>query len=125
MRTKIFQYKGILGIESSFDTEGLINNPKAPGQLGFVLDASFVDISKEALEVLKKIPKSGDDIGDVDVFKSNKGVVFAWLGGPLRLINPSSATGSNSYNPSLLESVSKIVENEPPIEFKKVVDKSL
>ena len=121
MRTSVFAHNGTIGIKSSVSAEGLLNNPTQKGQLGFVLDASFVDISPEALELLKKIPKSGDCIGDVDVFKAADGmVVFCWLGGPLAMINPSSAEGSRSYDASLLKASAKPVYVDP--EFVKAVD---
>ena len=54
MRTKVFAYKGWVDIQSDVNAEGLLNKPLDKGQLGFVLNASFVDISPEALELLKK-----------------------------------------------------------------------
>ena len=103
-RTKIFAYKGFIGIKSFLTAPGLINDPRKPGQLGFVIDARFVDVSPEALKLLKKIPKSGDDIGDVDVFKSEKfPVVISWLGGCLKMLKPGDgSSGSINYDPSLI-----------------------
>ncbi|MFA5312754.1 MAG: hypothetical protein WC375_05445 [Methanomassiliicoccales archaeon] len=92
---------------SDFNAEGLLNDPTKPGQLGFVIDASFVDISPSALEIIKKVPKSGDDIGDVDVYKMDDGnqVIFCWLGGPMKAFKLSDEiSGSNSYDPSCLKS---------------------
>ena len=89
-----------------------------------VLDAAHVDISEEALALLKTIPKSGDDLGDVDVFKTDKGsVVFAFLGGPLAAISAAQgATGSRTYDPALLRGVATVVPNNPPAAFVAYVD---
>lgn len=121
MRTQVFAHKGVIGIKSSPTAEGLLNDPTKPGQLGFVCDAAFVDISPEALELLKKVPKSGDDIGDVDVFNTNDGkVIFSWLGGPLTSIDVKNASGSSTYDASLLKACDS-VQVDP--EFMTLVDK--
>ena len=120
MRTKVFTYKGYIGIESNVKAEGLLNDPKKKGQLGFVVNAEFVDIQPKALTLLKKIKTSADDIGDVDVFKDSKGrVVFSWLCGPLKGFKPSGVTGSNTYDASLLKSNKDIAPSDV---FVKVVD---
>ena len=118
MRTQVFAYKGYVGIESDFNAEGLINNPAGDGQLGFVVDAAFVDIHPDALEILKKIPKSHDDIGDVDVFRAGPHIVFAWLGGNLKVLDlKQDISGSNSYEPELLKSNPDVQTPQKFIEF--------
>ena len=108
MRTKVFAYKGVIGIESSVDAEGLLNKPLESGQLGFVLNSKCVDISKEALELLKKVKPSGDDIGDVDIFKADDNrIIFCWLGRNKKEFKPEDATGSSEYNPSLIKKTKK------------------
>lgn len=84
--------------------QGLLNNPWETGQLGFVMDASFVDFSKEAVEAIRNIPKSDDDIGDVMVYTTAKGKnVFGWLGGPSTVNALADITLSNSCTPEILE----------------------
>jgi hypothetical protein len=130
VRTQVFAYKGFVGIKSDVKAEGLINDPMKPGQLGFVVNAASVDIQPEALDLLKQVKKSGDDIGEVDVFESSdkleadKVVVFAWLGGPLKLLNPSDSecTGSSTYNAALLKSSPKV---ETPQDFIEAIDRIL
>jgi hypothetical protein len=118
MRTQVFQHKGILGIQSDFEAEGLLNDPSQPGQLGFVVNADFVDIQPEALALLKNVKPSHDDIGDVDVFQANDGVVvFSWLGGNLRAMNPEVAQGSNSYHPELLKTSDNVVTPQEFVDF--------
>lgn len=118
MRTQVFEHKGILGIQSDFGAEGLLNDPSQPGQLGFVVNADFVDIQPKALDLLKNVKSGHDDIGDVDVFQANDGVVvFAWLGGNLRAMNPEEIQGSNSYHPELLKSSENVVTPQEFIDF--------
>jgi hypothetical protein len=120
MKTQVFAHKGWVGISSSTDAEGLLNKPMDAGQLGFVVDAAFVDISPEALELLKRVPKSSDDIGEVDIFGSNDGmIIFSWLGGIKKMFKPEHVSSSNSYNPSLI-STTVPVEIDPA--FIKIVE---
>lgn len=119
MRTQVFTHKGYVGIMSDVQAEGLLNNPSQPGELGFVVDASFVDIQPEALELLKEIKKGRDSIGDVDVFQAGDKVIFGWLGGPLCLLDPKKASGSRDYNTSLLKSNPDV---KPPQDFIDVVE---
>jgi len=104
MKTQVFVHAGFLGIKSALEAEGLINDPSQPGQLGFVVDASLCEFQPAAIEILKKVPKSHDSIGDVDVFQAGDKVIFAWMGGPLYLIRPNerNISGSRSYSPGLL-----------------------
>lgn len=120
--TRVFEYRGLIGIRSSFDAEGLLNKPQTPGQMGFVVKAEFVEMPQEALDLLKKVKKSRDCIGDVDVFDSSQGVIFSWMGGQARVICIEEDKASRDFNPDLLEGVVKIVKNEPPDDFIAYVD---
>lgn len=124
--TNVFAHHGIIGIQSAVDSDGLLNNPLQAGQLGFVMDAATVQFSEEALALLEKVRRSGDDIGDVDVFKTNDNkTIFCWLGGPLRMIDPLQCEGSRTYDAKLLRSAGKIVPNDPPKDFTDAVDRIL
>lgn len=119
MRTKIFEYKGIIGIQSDPDAEGLVAKPEN-GNLGCVVHADFVDISPEALELLKEVKKGKDNIGDIDVFEAGEGIVIlGWLGGYLNAFKPTDILGSKDYNPALLKPTEGV---EVPEEFKDFVD---
>jgi hypothetical protein len=117
MRTQVFAHKGYIGIKSDVKAEGLLNDPMKPGQLGFVLDAAYVDVQPAALELLKKVKKSGDDIGEIDVYKSPDKTYFCWLGGPLKVSDPCKITGSNVYDASLLQSNDSVVTPQDFINF--------
>lgn len=119
MRTKVFAHKGVIGIQSDVNAEGLLNKPLENGQLGFVIDAKFVDISQDALILLKEIKRSCDDIGDVDIYKSGDKVIFSWLGGPLKGFRPSEVSGSNSYDASVVSAINGV---ETPEDFMAYVN---
>jgi len=123
MKTQVFSHKGIIGIQSDYKAEGLLNDPTQPGQLGFVVDADQVEIQPEALELLKKVKRSGDDIGDVDVFSADGGkVIFAWLGGPMRAMDHNEVEGSSSYDASLLKATEGVT---PPKDFVDFVNREI
>lgn len=132
---KIFAYKGYIGINGWADncpegigeneeitekhlTSAVINNPLEQGQLGFVCKANECKFSQEAIDLLKQIKPSNDDIGDVDIFNSDEGPMFCWLGGPMRVLSLEHE-GSKNYNPSLLPEASEV---EVPESFKNYVD---
>lgn len=120
MKTTVFAHRGIVGIESDLKSEGLLNNPAQPGQLGFVLDASTVRFSPEAVEELKKVKRSHDDLGEVDIFQTDdKRVIFGWLGGIRKAFKASDIEGSSSYDASLITSSADV---ETPQDFIDFVD---
>lgn len=122
MRTKVFVHRGFIGIQSDYNAEGLLNDPSKPGQLGFVVDADFCDFQPEAIELLKKVPKSRDDIGDVDVFKAGEKVIFAWLGHSHKILDlDREISGSSNYNPRLL----KPTNFDTPKSFKQYIDDNI
>jgi hypothetical protein len=70
-----------------------------------VLDAGkHVRISREAIDLMKKIKKSHDDIGDIDWWAVTGGEqagthAFSWIGPVYRTINPEKAEGSRGWAP--------------------------
>jgi hypothetical protein len=121
MRTTIFAYKGFVGIQSHPEAEYIVAKT-GNGNLGVVVDARGVDVSPEALELLKQVPKSRDDIGEFDVFQSGELVIIGWLGGYKRGFRPEYITGSSSYNPDLLKPVDGV---EVPEDFKQNINNYL
>lgn len=122
MRTKVFTYKGFIGIESTVNADGLLNKPLDKGQLGFLFDAKFVDIQPEALELLKRLSMSADDVGEVEIYQSKDIVVFGWLGGPKKVVDITINTASNDYHPELLVPVDNI---DIPQDFIDFIDNSV
>jgi len=101
LKTRVTAYKGIIVIETKDPSKDNDFVPAGGSKIGCVLmnAAKRLGISDEALELLKSIPKSRHDIGDVDSFTSNEhGDVFAWLGPASRLVVTTKATGSRTYD---------------------------
>ncbi len=117
--TKIFYYKGFIGIQSNENSDALIAKP-GNGNLGCVCDASKVKISQEALDVLKTIPRGRDGLGEIDVFKSGDMITIGWIGGYLKAFKPSDIETSRDYDPNLLSADDDV---EIPIEFMDFIDK--
>lgn len=118
MRTHIFAYNGYVGILSHPEAEHFIAHP-GNGNLGCVVDAKGVDISPDALTLIKQIRNSRDSIGDFDVFQAGDKIIIGWLGGYMKAFEPSKITGSNTYNPNLLKSSDNVIVPEG---FKKFID---
>lgn len=117
--TRIFAHNGRVGIEAG---DKFINDPTQPGQLGCIVDLKYVVISREALDVLKKVKKSHDAIGDVMCWQCDDGMqCFGWMGGMKYLLH-TNADADRDYNPSLLES--RVQQVDAPEDFIKVLKKS-
>lgn len=116
-KVKVFAYEGYVGIDASPDCEGIVAHP-GNGNLGVVTEADKVEFSAEAVEALKRVRKSNDDLGDVDVFQAGNKVIFAWLGGYKRAFKPEDIEGSNTYDASLIKATEGI---EPTDEFKTFI----
>lgn len=121
MRTTIFAYRGYVGIDSDPSADHLVAGPHT-GSIGCVVESEGIDISPEALEELKKIKKSGDDLGEVDVFKSGDKVVVGWLGGYRKVFKAEDIEGSSEFDASLLTANPNVVV---PDEFKEAADEWL
>lgn len=117
-KTTVFEYKGYIGIKSHPKADGMIA-PAGGGNIGCVCDASKVQISKEALELLKKIPRGRDGLGEIDVFGSGDKKIFGWMGGFLRVFKPSEIETSRDYDPSILTHTDGV---EVPKDFKTFID---
>jgi len=100
MKTKIFEYKGYVGIEAG---DKLINDPNASGQLGCVVRIDEVEITSKALDFLKFLGKTGDSLGDVMCWESIEGPCFGWLGNFKQVIS-TNQRGDRDFKPSLLSS---------------------
>ena len=90
---------------SSPEAEGMIAKPEN-GNLGCVVNAANIDISVDALELLKKVKKGKGGLGDIDVFKADEGlIIFGWLGGYLNAFLPKDILASRDYSPELLNAI--------------------
>jgi len=121
MRTQIFAYKGYLCINSEPGAEGMIASPAtAPGNIGCTVEADKIDVTPEALTMLKGLRKVGGSFASISCFDSNDGkIYFGWLGGFKQVSDPKNLEGDRDYEPSLLTPT----EFEVPKEFSDFIDK--
>jgi hypothetical protein len=125
IKTRILGHKGWIVVDTADLTQDEDFIPAGGSRIGCVLanTKERLGISDEALELLKKIPKSHDDIGDVDCFKSGDKWIFGWLGPARRLISTVGTSGSSSYDINALEF--KRIPNDVPVEAKNAVEYQL
>lgn len=127
VKVKITVHRDVLVIE----TQDIDNDdhpdwtPVGNGSLGCVLSntKTWLGVSPEALEWLKTVPRSHDDIGDVDWFSTEKaGKCFAWLGGK-KSLKTKNATGSQYYQVFPDDCI--LIPNDVPEEAIKIIDNNL
>ena len=128
MNTQIFAYRGLIGIASGYDFDGIIASPAPPDvHLGFVVDTSCVDISQEAFDLLKTIKRGSVGFGEFDIWETGgdaPNCLFFFGGSPYTIIDPKDVETTREYDPSLLaDRVSSDVEVDP--DFIQVVDNAL
>lgn len=75
MKTKIFAYKGILGAETDLENGIFLNNPKASGQLGCVIPIEEIEITQEAIDLLKKAPREKGSFAPITLMENNIGLL--------------------------------------------------
>lgn len=125
LKVEVTEYKGQLCIRTINPNEKDPNFiPNGDGRIGCVLaDTEHrLGISEEALEILRKIPKSPDAIGDVDAFRSARRPVFSWLGNIYQIVHPKGASGSRDYN---IDSIPfTIIENDSDLRAMEVIDET-
>jgi len=117
MKIKIYQHKGIIGIESDHLNSPFISKV-GNGNLGCTVDGKDVQISPEALELLKDIKEGRGSLGDIECFEASDGsTVFGWIGGFRRVVIPSKSEGGRGFNPSLLTPTSGIEADPSFIDY--------
>ena len=100
MKVRITAYKGILCIEAQepfVKDEGFL--PNNDGRVGCLVMGTkeHLGVSQEALDLLKTIPRSLDDIGDVMWWGDKGKFYFGWLGSPRTLVDPKRCEGDRRY----------------------------
>ena len=75
---------------------------------------------------MSKVKRGNNDIGDIDLFKTDEGKkIISWLGGPLALIS-SQSEGSNLYDYEVIKSIKpvEIEKNERVQDFINYIENS-
>jgi hypothetical protein len=79
MTAKIFAYKGNIGIDIDMDGT-FLNDPKGKGQLGCVISTKEVEISPEAIELIKSAKRGGGSFSELMLTKHANGDGFSSIG---------------------------------------------
>jgi hypothetical protein len=125
MHAHITAYKGKLVLElrvtKSIPNE-VVTNLDKPGNLGQVImdTARNLGVSAEALELLKKVRRGHDDLGDIDWFRAGDSAAFGWLGGIYRIADPEQVEGSSSYGTF----AHVVIPNDVPEGARQAIDSS-
>ena len=118
MRTKIFAYNGYIGVMSGENYDGLLLEPSEFNN-NCVINSLFVDVSLDALNLLKDVKKTKKKNADIDIFKDGEVILIGWLGGYMTAFKASDVEASIGYNPELLIPVDDIEATE---DFKNFID---
>jgi len=73
MRTIIFAYKGAIGAETDIENGVFINNPKSENQLGVVISVDEIDITPEAVSILKNAKRERGSFANIMLTKHSSG----------------------------------------------------
>jgi len=123
LKAKITAYKNYLLIEATGDRQDAHFIPANHARVGCIVIGTkdHLGVSKEAMALLKKVPKSIDDVGDVMVWKSGDNICFGWLGG-LKSIKNATKIESDRYGITDFDFVE--IPNEAPTEAVEAIKKA-
>jgi hypothetical protein len=123
---KVTTYENYLIIESDPETMNEDWVPYGGSKFGCVIvnTNEHLGISSDALEILKKVKRSSDAIGDVDAWKTSDGIdCFSWIGPCKHIIPIDSLEGSRDYDISTISYID--IPNDPPPVAINIIDLSL
>ena len=75
MKTKIFTFEGHLGAETDLRDGKFLNDPMAAGQLGCVISTSEIQITQEAIDLIKKAPREGGSFAEIMLTPKHDGAI--------------------------------------------------
>jgi hypothetical protein len=91
--------------------------PCGGNYLGSVIlnSKQHLQVSQKALDLMSKIRRSNDDIGDIGWWKCTNGnFAFSWLGAIYRIIDPKTAEGDRNF--AIHQDACTIIPNRIPQE---------
>jgi hypothetical protein len=91
--------------------------------LGCVLGNSqtMLGLSKEAIELMERVRRNHDAVGDLGWWKCNDGTyAFSWWGSIHRIVNPDTSEGDRDFR--IHEGQYIKIVNQVPAAAKKVID---
>lgn len=128
MKTKIFMYKGWIGVQSSPDSDGLIAKPGG-GNLGVVIRTDACEITPEAKKVFKDCRREGGSFAPFMLTKHEGQATgahgrssFGWLGGYLNAAPISEVKIGRDCDKEALSDMVEVENMEIPEDFKTFID---
>ena len=116
MKTKIFAYKGILGAETDLENGVFLNNPLASGQLGCIIPIEQIEITQEAIDLLKTVPRERGSFAPIMLMKNHIGL----LGFSKHLFQGEDLCIGRQCDLSTLDKLT--VVDYLPVDFKQFID---
>jgi len=124
LKVKVTAHEQYLIIETIDETEDKNFIPVGGSRIGCVLieTSKYLGMSEEAFKLLKTLKKSGDDIGDISSWKTDKNEdCFSWLGGFKKLVHIPTAEGDNT---GIADINYVTIKNEVPPDALEAINKS-
>lgn len=124
-RTKVFAYKGVLGAIVSPGGK-FLNDPRAEGQLGCVIDSRDVEITPEAKRLLRQAPRQGGSFASIMLTRhaDGSGSSLGLLGFGYVMYHGEDLAIGRDCDLSVLDDMVEI-EIDLPKGFRIVVDKMM
>jgi len=124
IRVKVTAYEGNIIIETLKPDEDDHFAPVGGTRFGSVLmdTKNILGMSKEAVELLKTIPRGTDCIGDVSTWKTTNGnCCFSWFGHLNRIVSIKDCVSDRD---GIINVEHVTIENEPPKEAIEALQKN-
>jgi hypothetical protein len=127
MKTRIYAYKNVLGVDTNVEVEGLINDPKSSGQLGMVIRTDAVEITPSAKEMLRNAKREGGSFAPIMLTKhanpdEHGKSSFGVLGFGKAVFSKDDLAIGRECDKSVLDDMTEIGEEQVPEDFKAFVD---
>jgi len=126
MKTRVFAYNGILAAETDMIKGKFLNNPLGDGQLGCVIDSKEVEITKDAKEIMKSLPKTGGSFAAIMLTKHDDGgSSLGLMGGGKHLFTGEDRAIGRTCDHSVIDDFTEVSDDIIPDDFKKYVDEEM
>jgi hypothetical protein len=71
MKTRVFAYKGYVGAETDLENGVFLNDPMKTGQCGCIVSVDELEITQEAIDLIRTARTGCDDIADIMLGKDH------------------------------------------------------
>lgn len=117
MTAKIFEHKGMVGVEIDMENGKFLNDITLPGQLGCVISPEEVAITESAKAIIKQAKREEGSFAELMLTKHTDGTSSIGVLGGGKVFLGSDFTIGRDCDVSVLDEMSIIPENETPEDF--------